>query len=198
MQYFKTVKNIWTDQSRFLWFYWIFLPKVDLVANPSGFERLSQASRRKAIIEVTQTYIYLCPQPSWMPNSDYQHFLLSIGLFFADFCAATFIFPALSSVIPILLQVYLQYSLNIALELFIIVWTGICFKRHLKTWQFLTTWYNLMKQKHVMLCIVTAAHIYGYMFSFKDFSRLVTCYFSFFLLSKKETSLSQERWVQSE
>ena len=140
MQYFKTVKNIWTDQSRFLWFYWIFLTKVDLVANPSGFERLSQASRRKAIIEVTQTYIYLCPQPSWMPNSDYQHFLLSIGLFFADFCAATFIFPALSSVTPILLQVDLQYSLNIALELFIIVWTGICFKRHLKTWQFLKTW----------------------------------------------------------
>ena len=63
----------------------IFSSKVDLVANPSGFERLSEASRRKAIIEVTQTYIYLCPQPWWMPNGDLQHVLLSISLFFCRF-----------------------------------------------------------------------------------------------------------------
>ena len=72
-----------------------------------------------------------------MPNGDHQHFLLNISLFFfffADFCAATFMFPALSPVTPILLQVDVQYSLNIALELFIIVWTGLRFERHLKTW----------------------------------------------------------------
>ena len=42
-----------------------------------------------------------------------------------------------------------------------------------------------MKQKHVMLCIVTTLHIYGYMFSFKNLSWLITCYSSFFLSSKK-------------
>ena len=142
MQYFKTVKNNWTDQSRFFRFYWIriFSSKVDLVANPSGFERLSQASRRKAIIEVTQTYIYLCPQPWWMPNGDYQHFLLTISLFFHRFLCRHINISSSEPRHSTFVQVDLQYGLNIALELFIIVWTGICFKRHLKTWQFLKTW----------------------------------------------------------
>ena len=53
-------------------------------------------------------------------------FSLTLACFlFADFCAATFMFSALSPVTPILLQVDLKYSLNIALELFIIVWTGL-------------------------------------------------------------------------
>ena len=52
-------------------------------------------------------------------------FSLTLACLFADFCAAIFMFPALSPITPILLQVDLKDSLNIALELFIIAWTGL-------------------------------------------------------------------------
>ena len=71
-------------------------------------------------------------------------------------------FQALNPVTLISLQSGLQYSPNITLELFRTFWTGPLFEYHLKICEVLKTRYSLMKQKLEILCIATAAHIYGF------------------------------------
>ena len=120
-----------------------------------------------------------------MPNVDPEHFLPNIRVFlFADFSAVTFILQALSPITLISLQPGLQYSLNITLKSFRVFWTGLHFEYYLKTCDVLKTWCSLMKQKLEMLCIATAAHIYGDIYSYKYFSWLIN-YSSLFLSSKK-------------
>ena len=75
-----------------------------------------------------------------MPNVDPEHFLPNITVsHFADFSAITFILQALSLVTLISLQPGLQYSLNVTLESFRVLWTGLHFEYYLKTCDVLKT-----------------------------------------------------------
>ena len=100
----------------------------------------------KAILEVSQAYIYLSSQPCWPLILTRNTFSQTIEfLFFSNFSAATFTFQALSPYTLVWPQAGLRYSRNIALELFRVFWTELHFEWHLKTCEVLKTWCRLMK-----------------------------------------------------